>query len=112
MFILRCDQWDILINSIRILEASVELIKIELGAKQRVQREDNPHCDIAITSGCLTSIADVFQQSRPIQIPEVCHPLHQLAAQVHLLMVALVVRLAQMGIISEIEKTYCQEMIS
>ena len=37
MFILRCDQWDILINSIRILEASVELIKIELGAKQRVQ---------------------------------------------------------------------------
>ena len=59
-------------------------------------------------SQCLTSIVDVFQQSRPIQISEVWHFLHQLAAQVHLLMVfpgvEMVVLVSHLGIISKIDE--------
>ena len=57
---------------------------------------------------CLTSIVDVFRQSRQIQISEVWHLLPQLAAQVHLLMVfpgvEMVVFLSQLGIISKIDE--------
>ena len=58
---------------------------------------------------CLTSIVDLFQQTRPFQIPEDCHLLHQqLGAQVHLLMVfpgvEMVVLVSQQGIISKIDE--------